>query len=207
MTRMDLNSGEWTNLLPSILTVRKNGKQRRYSITAARTTGMNSWYTGKAMKEQVTSGSLSRTSPLPWTHTRILGRKPPCRTNTPDHFPLHQSFLRIHESPNHSPHCQRSDKPLLETLWWWRIRFQQLRGGLLPYRWWQSPMTHWRYLWQRGYWDFRMRECNMCIYSSTQERVVQDFLYLVWWILAWFIFGLFDLISALALGYAIRGYV
>ena len=52
-----------------------NEKQGRYSITAARTRGMNSWFTGKAMSEQLTSGNLLRTLTTPWNlyrNTRML---------------------------------------------------------------------------------------------------------------------------------------
>jgi len=53
--------------------MQKNGKQSRYSTTAARTTGMNSWFTGKAMSEQTTPENLLRTSTTHWNSYRNTG--------------------------------------------------------------------------------------------------------------------------------------
>jgi len=102
MTPIDLHPEGWTNPPPLSLIIQKNGKQNRYWITGTRTIEMNSWCTGKAMREQMTLGSISRTSTMPWNLFRNTGtkatqmnqhqRSPPSTLRPPGNqwwFPLH----------------------------------------------------------------------------------------------------------------------
>jgi len=53
--------------------MQKNEKQNRYTTTTPRTTGTNSWFTGKAVSEEMTLGNLSRTPTTPWNSYRNTG--------------------------------------------------------------------------------------------------------------------------------------
>src|SRR6266850_3369026 len=86
MTLIDLFPEGWTNPPPSLSTMQKNGKQRKYSITAYKTTGTNSWFTGKAMKELTIPGNLSRTSTTLSSLSKNTG-KPTTRQNKPPRLP------------------------------------------------------------------------------------------------------------------------
>jgi len=101
--------------------MQKNGKHSRYSTTAARTTGTNSWFTGKAMSEQTTPGNLSRTSTTPWNSYRNTGtlttqqnrrsRSPPTTLKLPGNlckFPLHTAPQTIAQTTSENPMTMRN---------------------------------------------------------------------------------------------------
>jgi len=101
--------------------MQKNDKLSRYSITAARTTGTNYWFTGKAMSELTTLGNLSRTSTTPWNSYRNTGRpttlqnqhprSPPTTLKLPGNlwkFPPHPAQLIIAQTTSGNPMTMRN---------------------------------------------------------------------------------------------------
>jgi len=80
--------------------MQKNEKQSRYSTTTARTTGTNSWFTGKAMSEQMTPGNLSKTSTTPWNSHRNTGTQTTQQNRCPRSPP---TTLKLPGNPWKSP--------------------------------------------------------------------------------------------------------